>query len=155
MGYVKREYIIYKCSKRTLVWRLKGFEIYYSDKTISVVNAENAVKVELEGPGALLRYRAIQKRLRQVCNSWVPRDLVHDVMYCLDPEALEARAAWTKKKKKKGNFSSPGPDMVHSLDGQDKLMRYQNSTFPIAIYGCVDTASRKLLWLKAWTSNSK
>ena len=33
-------------------------------------------------------------------------------------------------------------------------MGYQNSTYPLAIYGCVDTASRKLLWLKIWTSNS-
>eukprot|EP00794_Sanderia_malayensis_P016375 gene16375-18016_t len=27
-------------------------------------------------------------------------------------------------------------------------------TFPIAIYGCIDTASRKLLWIKVWKSNS-
>ena len=33
-------------------------------------------------------------------------------------------------------------------------MAYQNSTFPLAIYGCIDTASRKLLWLKVWVSNS-
>ena len=32
--------------------------------------------------------------------------------------------------------------------------RYQNSTFPIAVYGCIDTASRKVLWIKCWTSNS-
>ncbi|CAH3141824.1 unnamed protein product [Porites evermanni] len=32
-------------------------------------------------------------------------------------------------------------------------MGYQNSTFPLAIYGCLDTASRKLLWLRVWTSN--
>ena len=34
------------------------------------------------------------------------------------------------------------------------MMGYQNSTFPLAIYGCLDTASRKLLWLKIWTTNS-
>ncbi len=34
------------------------------------------------------------------------------------------------------------------------MMGYQNSTFPLAIYGCLDTASRKLLWLRVWTSNS-
>ena len=36
---------------------------------------------------------------------------------------------------------------VHSLDGHGKLMGYQNSIFPLAMYGCLDTASRKLLWL--------
>ena len=40
------------------------------------------------------------------------------------------------------------------MDGHDKLMGYQNSTFPLAIYGAIDTASRKILWLKVWTSNS-
>ena len=33
-------------------------------------------------------------------------------------------------------------------------MGYQNSTFPLAVYGCMDTASRKLLWLRVWGSNS-
>ena len=40
------------------------------------------------------------------------------------------------------------------FDGHDKLMGYQNSTFPIAIYGCIDTCSRKILWEKVWSSNS-
>lgn len=59
-----------------------------------------------------------------------------------------------KKKKAKGNFTTNGTNWVHSLDGHDKLMGYQNSTFPLAIYGCIDTASRKILWLRAWVSNS-
>ena len=29
-----------------------------------------------------------------------------------------------------------------------------DSTFPLAIYGCIDSASRKLLWLRIWVSNS-
>jgi hypothetical protein len=33
-------------------------------------------------------------------------------------------------------------------------MGYQNSTFPLAIYGCIDTASRKILWLRVWITNS-
>ena len=43
---------------------------------------------------------------------------------------------------------------MHLMDGHDKLMGYQNSTFPLAIYGSIDTASRKILWLKIWDSNS-
>ena len=46
-----------------------------------------------------------------------------------------------------------GTNWVYSLDGHAKLMGYQRDTFPIAIYGCIDTASRKLLWIQAWTSN--
>ena len=33
-------------------------------------------------------------------------------------------------------------------------MGYQNSTFPMAIYGCIDTATRKMLWLRIWVTNS-
>jgi len=73
----------------------------------------------------------------------------------LDSEGLAARGGVGAKKarRKKGNFSSKGPNWVHSLDGHDKLMGFQNSTFPLAIYGCLDTASRKLLWLRVWNKN--
>jgi hypothetical protein len=54
----------------------------------------------------------------------------------------------------KGHFITKGTDWVHSMDGHDKMMGCQNSTFPLAIYGPIDTASRKILWLKIWTSNS-
>ena len=47
-----------------------------------------------------------------------------------------------------------GTNWVHSLDGHDKLMGYQNSTYPLAVYGCLDSASRKILWLRIWVSNS-
>ncbi len=113
-----------------------------------------AVGKELEGPGKLLGYRAMHKKIRQVHDLDVPRDLVHAVMYDLDPEGLEGRAVLAKKKKPKGHFTTKGPNFVHSVDGHDKMMGYQNSTYPLAIYGCVDTASRKLLWLRIWVSNS-
>ena len=29
-------------------------------------------------------------------------------------------------------------------------MGYQNSTLPIAVYECIDTCSRKMLWAKVW-----
>ena len=54
----------------------------------------------------------------------VARDLVHDGMCCVDAEVLEARAPEAKKEIIKSNFSSSVPDMVHSLDGHDKLMEY-------------------------------
>ena len=72
----------------------------------------------------------------------------------LDPEGLKNRVPGNKKKKKKGNFPPAGPNFVHSLDGHDKIMGYQNSTFPLAIYGCIDTCSRKMLWIKVWVTNS-
>ena len=76
-------------------------------------------------------------------------------MYDIDPEGLEQRIAGLKRKKRKGHFTTRGPNWVLSLDGHDKLMGYQNNTFPIVlVYGCIDTCSRKVLWAKVWTSNS-
>ena len=34
------------------------------------------------------------------------------------------------------------------------MMGYQNSTFPLAIYGCFDTFSRKMMFLRVWDGNS-
>lgn len=93
----------------------------------------------------------MHKKMRQEYGLNVTRDKVYDVMYQLDAEGLEARVGVeAKKKQRKGNFTTRGANWVHCLDYHDKLMGYQNSTFPLAIYGCMDTASRKLLWLRVW-----
>lgn len=154
LDFVSRDFSDYAWSLRTLDRRLQYFGIKYTDRTVQVDEVEDAVKEEMEGPGKLLGYRALHKKLRQVHDLNVPRDLVYAVMYDVDPDALAERAPQYKKKKAKGNFISRGPNWVHSLDGHDKLMGYQNSTFPIAVYGCMDTCSRKMLWAKVWVSNS-
>ena len=123
--------------------------LQYNDKNVSVEEVKDVVKKELEGPGKLLGYRAMHRKVRQIHDLNVPRDLVHAAMHDLDPNGLEARGPVGKKKTNpKGSFTTKGPNWVHSLDGHDKLMGYQNSTFPLAVYGCIDTASRKLLWLR-------
>ncbi len=144
LDFVKRDYQEYTWSFRTLDRRLRAFDIYYTDKGISVEQIQDAVRKELDGPGQLLGYRAMQNKLRQEHGLNVPRDLVHDVMYDLDEEGLAARRPCRKQKKNRGHFTTKGVNWVFSLDGHDKLMGYQNSTFPLAVYGCLDTASRKL-----------
>ena len=95
----------------------------------------------------------MHKKIRQQHNIKVPRDAVYTVMAHLDEEGLEARGGVGKKKhERKGHFT--GPNYVHSFDGHDKLMAYKNSTFPLAVYGCLDTASRKILWLRIWVTDS-
>ena len=68
----------------------------------------------------------------------------------VDIEGLRQRQPRFKRKKEKGTFTAVGPNWVVSLDGHDKLMSFQKSTFPLAIYGCLDTNSRKILFLKVW-----
>ena len=109
---------------------------------------------ELEGPGRLLGYRALNKKLRTEHNVQVPRHLVYNMIAELDPEGLEARSLQRRKKKPKGQFTSEGPLWVASLDGHDKVCSFQNSTFPLGVYGCIDTFSRKILFLFVCHSNS-
>ena len=113
--------------------RLKTFSISYSDTSVPIEKVTRAVFKELNGPGILLGYIAMQQKVRQVHVLNVPRQLGHDVMNQLDPEALENRMPGKTKKEVKGHFVSCGSDWVHSLDGHDSLD------------GCTDTASRKIL----------
>ena len=52
-------------------------------------NLRTAVQKELDGPGRLLGYRAMAKKILQEHNLKVPRGIVHDMMYDLDAEGLE------------------------------------------------------------------
>lgn len=90
---------------------------------------------ELDGPGRLLGYRATNQKLRTEHNIKVPRHLVQNMMYELDPEGVVGRNLQTKAKPAKN-------------------IGYQSSTFPIGVYGCMDTFSRKILFLFVCYSKS-
>ena len=132
-----------------------GLEDAALQHLLTVEQVVDAVKQKLAGPGKHLGIRPMNNKLRQKHAIKVPRDLVHAAMTDLDPEGVAKRGVGFKQQKgMKGNFTTSGTNWVYSLDGHAKLMGYQRGTFPIAIYGCIDTASRKLLWIKVWTSNS-
>lgn len=50
------------------------------------------MKEELQEPGKLLGYRALHKKLRQVHDLNVPRNIVYAVMYDTDPGSLAEKA---------------------------------------------------------------
>ena len=138
----------------TLDRRLRHFEISYHDYTVSIDQVQEAVREELKGPGKLLGYRAMQQKIRKIHDLCVPRDLVYDQ----DPDALERRAPGFKAKDKE-NFTMCGPNWVctqyDKLDGHDKLMGYQNSTFPSQYMAVWIHAVVKLCGLtKVWVNNS-
>ena len=80
LDYVERDYPNYMWSMRSLDRRLRHFSIYYTDNNVSVDDVKAAVQQEMEGPGILLGYRAIQNKVRQKHGLKVPRDLVHNVV---------------------------------------------------------------------------
>jgi hypothetical protein len=70
---------------------LSYYDIKYVRYNIDVQEVENAVREEIEGPGRLLLYRAMKKKIREVHNLAVPRGLVHNVMGTIEPDSLERR----------------------------------------------------------------
>eukprot|EP00794_Sanderia_malayensis_P021102 gene21102-23163_t len=154
LDYVLRDFPQYTWSFRTLCCRLAHFNINKLHHAVSVVDVKDAMQKELNGPGRDLGYRAMHQKVRQVHKLNVLRDLVYAIMTELDSQGLRGRAVGARKQKK-GCFVSKGPDWVQSLDGHCKLMGYQRCTFPLAVYGCLDTASRKLFWIRVWTTDLK
>ena len=57
---------------------------------------------ELQGPGQLLGYRSMQRKIREEHQLAVPRNLVYDLMTELDPDGLERRGSVWKRKHKRG-----------------------------------------------------
>ena len=79
---------------------MRHFGVHYTDKCVTVEQVREAVVKEVDGPGKLLGYRAMQKKLRQEHDLKVSRDLVYAVMSDVVPDGLQARALGNAKKKK-------------------------------------------------------
>ena len=101
LDFVQRNYLHYKWSLPTLDRRLRFFDISDIDYCISLQTVTETVQKELEGPGKLLGYRAMNQKLRTESNIKVPRHLVHNVMYELDPDGLEGRNLQKRGKNQK------------------------------------------------------
>lgn len=154
LDFVLLKYSQYKWSMPTLDRRMRHFNIYYINYDTPLERVQDAVREELNGPGKLLGYRALNQKLRLCHDVKVPRDLVYAVLSNEDPEGVQARGLDKKKKPRKLPFTSDGSWHVLSLDGHDKLCGYQNWTFPLGVYGCLDTFSRKIMFLFVCFSNS-
>ena len=102
LDFVRRDFPEYAWSLGTLSRRLAFFGIQYIKYDTDIAEVETAVREEIEGPGQLLGYRAMHKKLREQHNLAVPRDLVHDVMGLVDPEGLQRRGDVGKKKRRRG-----------------------------------------------------
>lgn len=154
LDFMKQDYGDYNWSMATLDRRLRYFNLNYIDRATSLETIESAMKNELKGPGRLLGYRSMNQKLRQKYGIKVPRHLVYNMLADMDPEGVAGRSFVKKAKKQKIPFISKGSLWVVSVDGHDKLCGFQNSTFPLGIYGFIDTFSRKLLSLTVLFSNS-
>ena len=109
LDYMKQDFGDNIWSLRTLARRLQELGKTYINYEISVDDVEEAVEKEFNGPGELLRYRAMNEKLRTKYSIYVPRHLVHNVMCDVDPEGIAARQLNKKIKRHKQPFTSEGP----------------------------------------------
>ena len=82
--------------------RLAYFDIKYIEYNTDLKEEEAALQSELQGPGQLLGYRSMQRKIREQHQLAVPRNLVYDLMTELDPDSLERRGSVEKRKRKRG-----------------------------------------------------
>ena len=135
----------------------------------------------MKGPGKLLGYCALHKKIREIHGLKVPRDLVYAMMAEVDPTGLQERAGVGRRRRARKKYlyrrytprvraslqvsciklllnrsfhCFKGSDWTMSLDGHDKLCGYQKATFPLCIYGGMGTYSERIQFLRIWTSNN-
>ena len=94
------------------------FQHQLHNNDVTVGQVREAVAKEIDGPGKLLGYRAMQKKLQQEHELNVPRDLVYAVMQEVDPECLATRGGVGKVVP---TFSSLESRMVSSKEGEHGL----------------------------------
>ena len=68
LSFMKKDFSHYAWSLRTLDRRLRWFDIYRTDPTVTEEALRTAVTEELDGPGKLLGYRAMTNKIRQEHN---------------------------------------------------------------------------------------
>jgi hypothetical protein len=86
LDFLTHDFPQYAWSLRSLDRRLRHFNLYFNDNSVTVDEVIQAVETELKGPGRLLGYRAMHKKIWQEHGLNVTRDQVYDVMYELCPE---------------------------------------------------------------------
>lgn len=107
LDFVSSKYPNYAWSLRTLCRRLNYFNIKYQDYDTNLNDLHQVVEEEMKGPGKLLGYRALHKKIREIHGLKVPRDLVYAMMAEVDPTGLQERAGvGGRRRARKNTFTS-------------------------------------------------
>ncbi|XP_053274006.1 uncharacterized protein LOC128436266 [Pleuronectes platessa] len=130
----------------TLKRRLKEAGLTRRTNYTPIATVQATVAQELRGSGQLLGYRAMWQTLQQKYHLTVKRDDVRQTIARLDPSGVQLRSR--RRFVRRGYFTE-GPNQVWHADGYDKL-----KPFGIAISGCIDGFSRKVMWLMSGSTNN-
>ena len=107
-----RDYPQYAWSLPTLSIRMREFGIKYVDHNINVDDVKKAVEAEIDGPGKLLGYGLMQRKVRDQHGLAVPRGLIYDVMTDVNPEGLQGRGNVGQSKRRRRGQTGTLSSMV-------------------------------------------
>ena len=110
---------MYAWSLRSLARRTQCFGIQFNDHDVEVNEVDDVVKKEISGPGKLLGYRAMHKKIWEIQGLQVPRELVYAVMTKVDPDGLEE----TKRPRRDKVFVSRCVPVL-TKDGRYKILNF-------------------------------
>ncbi|XP_073339900.1 uncharacterized protein [Pagrus major] len=133
-------------SLRSLKTKLNEAGLYHRKDYSSTNAITRAIRLELRGPGQLFGYRTMWQVLKQKYNLRVRRDQVMNLLRELNHQGCERRA---RRRFIRRTYHSMGPNYMCHADGYDKL-----KPFGLALSGCIDGFSRKVLWLACGSTNN-
>ncbi|KAL3997088.1 hypothetical protein ACER0C_009744 [Sarotherodon galilaeus] len=94
----------------------------------------------------LFGYRTMWQVLKQKHKLRVKRDVVMRLLRQLNPQGIALR---TRRRFTRRTYHSMGPNYIWHVDGYDKL-----KPFGLALSGCIDGFSRRLMWLVCGATNN-
>ncbi|KAJ8047915.1 hypothetical protein HOLleu_00032 [Holothuria leucospilota] len=103
------------------------------------------IQKQIRASGKLHGYKWMHLKCRQA-GLMVSRETVRVILSILDPVGVRLRSTQQIVRR---TYHSRGPNFVWHVDGYDKLKKYG-----IAISGCIDGFSRKIIWLEASYTNN-
>ncbi|KAF3833149.1 hypothetical protein F7725_026814, partial [Dissostichus mawsoni] len=131
-------------SKRTLERILSKKQLWRRKNKTDVAEVATFIEQQLETSGQCHGYRWMHQKcwLHGIVTD---RETVRILLQLLDGEGVDLRS---RNRLRRRIYHSCGPNYVWHIDGYDKL-----KPFGIAISGCIDGFSRKMIWLEAYKTN--
>ena len=132
-------------SERTVKRHASSMRLFRRKFKSDVMDVALFIQDELERSGQLHGYRWMYWKCRK-SGLVVSQEDTRNLLRVLDSDGVETRR---RKRLKRRDYSNNGPNDVWHVDGYDKLKPYG-----IAIHGCIDGFSRKIVWLEASRTNN-
>jgi hypothetical protein len=132
-------------STRQLKRHLKTLNLTRRNNFSSAQSVFDFVNDQLETSGQSHGYRWMHQKCK-VNGLKVKRDDIRLLLQVVDPHGVDIRS---RRRLKRRNYWSKGPNFCWHVDSYDKLKKYG-----LCINGCVDGYSRKIIWLKVGRTNN-